>query len=248
VQVLLLLALAAETACVQAWPASCDDDRMTDRWAWIDEHILHHQILRAVTALRDRPGPQQASHGSVLRWRGLAVVEILVGLLLVLIALGVFLSQGSQIRVTARVLSRSCHLQPDLGTGQVDTRCDAQVQFTAVNGQVIRTEITDAFRSEFSGSGRSQTIALRYDRGDPSQPFKQSNYMPVGEFILLLVIGTGALTLGCWMYARAQWVADRVAAGKASARGSLIYQWASTSTPSPTSDPDEPPPLPADLI
>jgi hypothetical protein len=221
---------------------------MTGRWAWIDEHILHRQVLRAVTALRDRPGPQQASHGSVLRWRCLAVVETLAGLLMVLIALVVFLGQGSQIGVTARVLSKSCHLQTDLGTGQVETRCDAQVQFIAMNGQVIRTEITDAFPSEFSGSGRSQTIALRYDSGDSSQPFKQSNYMPVGTFILLLVIGTGVLTLGCWMYARAQWLADRVAARKASARGSLTYQWPPTSTSSSTSDPGGPPPLPSDFI
>jgi hypothetical protein len=38
--------------------------------------------------------------------RGLMFVMILCGLLLVVIALGVFLTQGSQIRVVAHVLSK----------------------------------------------------------------------------------------------------------------------------------------------
>jgi hypothetical protein len=168
-----------------------------------------------------RPGPQRASRGPVLLvWGGGGVVMILAGLLLVLIALVVFLGQGSQIRVTARVLSKSCHLQTDLATGQVQTRCNAEVRFTAVSGQVVTTTVGDALSSEFSGSGRSQTIDLRYDSGDPSQPFKQSNYMPVGTFILLLVLGTGALAFGWWICARARWLADRVSASRG-----LTDQW-----------------------
>jgi hypothetical protein len=35
---------------------SCDDDRMADRWAAIDEHILSHRIVQALKALRDEFG------------------------------------------------------------------------------------------------------------------------------------------------------------------------------------------------
>lgn len=73
---------------------SCDDDHMTRRWAWIDEYVTHHQILRAVTALRKRPSPQQAAAGTVLRVRLGAVVMILCGLLLVLTALAGGLPAG----------------------------------------------------------------------------------------------------------------------------------------------------------
>jgi hypothetical protein len=123
-----------------------------------------------------------------------------MGVLVAGIALVVFLTQGSQIKVQAHVLSERCHQQTDLATGEPETRCDAQVQFTAVNGQMIRTTVTDAFPYEFSGTGRSRTIALRYNSNDPAQPFKQSNYMPVGTFVVLLAFGLAAILFGGWMF------------------------------------------------
>jgi len=196
-----------------------------------------------------RPGPWQPPLRPVLRRAGWGVVMILAGLLLILIALVVFLGQGSQIRVRARVLSKRCHFQTDLATGQPQTLCNAEVRFTAVSGQVVTTTVGGALSSEFSGSGRSQTIDLRYDSDDPSQPFKQSNYMPVSTFILLLVFGTGALAFGCWATARAGWFADRAAAAHwADARRHLSYRSPDTSKPLPTSDSERPPPLPSDHI
>lgn len=38
------------------WSSVCDDDRMTDRQAVIDEHILHRRILPALTVLREEFG------------------------------------------------------------------------------------------------------------------------------------------------------------------------------------------------
>jgi hypothetical protein len=138
------------------------------------------------------------------------LVVVLCGLLLVVIALGVFLTQGSQLRVVADVLSERCQPRIDLAyPAGPETRCDAVVRFTTVTGRVITTTITDAFPSEFSGSGRSRTIDLRYDRNDPAQPFKQSNYMPAGTFISLLASGGVVLLLGCWGVARARRLADR---------------------------------------
>jgi hypothetical protein len=72
------------------------------------------------------------------------------------------------------------------------------VRFTTVTGRVITTTVTDAFPSEFSGSGRSRTIDLRYGRNDPAQPSKQSNYMPASTFIGLLAFGAVLLLLGYW--------------------------------------------------
>ena len=97
----------------------------------------------------------------------------------------------------------------DLASAGTETRCDAAVRFTSVTGRVITTTVTDAFPSEFSGSGRSRTIDLRYDRNDPAQPFKQSNYMPAGTFISLLASGAVVLLLGYWGVARARRLADR---------------------------------------
>jgi hypothetical protein len=147
------------------------------------------------------------------------IVVIVCGLLLVVIALSVFLTQGGQIRVVADVLSERCQPRTDLAyPAGTDTRCDAAVRFTTVTGRVITTTVTDAFPSEFSGSGRSKTIDLRYDANDPAQPFKQSNYMPASTFISLLASGAVVLLLGYWGVARARRLADRAVRNRPPAR------------------------------
>jgi hypothetical protein len=129
----------------------------------------------------------------------------LTGALMILIALGVFLTQGSQVRVTATVLSEHCHPQSDLATGSQQTRCDASVRFTTRSRQVIRTTVTDALSDEFSHQpGLPTTIQLRYDTSDPADPYKQSNYMSVGVFVLLLGIGVAAATAGIMWVVRAE--------------------------------------------
>ena len=148
--------------------------------------------------------PRQLSAAGVRLARAYMIVLFLCGVVLAGIALLVFSTQGSQIQVTAKVLSERCHPQTDLATHQVETRCDADVEFTAVNGQVIRTKITDAFPYEFSGSGQSRTIGLRYDESDPTQPYKQSNYMAVGVFVLLLVLGMAAMLFSVLGFRRAR--------------------------------------------
>jgi hypothetical protein len=141
--------------------------------------------------------------------RVLAVILIIAGLFLAFIALAVFLSQGSQITVTAKVLSERCHPQYDLATHRGETRCDAGVQFITVSGRVVTTSVGDAFPSEFHGSGSSKTIDLRYDSDDPTEPYKQSNYMPLGTFLMLLGVGCAVLLWGSWMAARADHIAQR---------------------------------------
>lgn len=143
------------------------------------------------------------------------LVLTLCGLVLAVVALSVFLTQGSQIRVVAHVLSERCQPRFDLALASSQTRCDAVVRFTTVTGQVITTTITDAFPSEFSGSGRYRTITLRYDRNDPAQPFRQSNYMSAGTFVSLLALGAVVLLLGYWGVARARRLADRVVRNRA---------------------------------
>jgi hypothetical protein len=145
-----------------------------------------------------RPRPRQLSPAGVRFMFAAMIVMCLVGVLLVGLALGVFLTQGSQIRVTAKVLSEKCRPRTDLAFGQTETRCDADVQFTTASGQLIRTSVTNAFLYEFSGEARSRTIDLRYNSSDPAQPFKQSNYMSAGEFVLLLIIGVAAMLFGGW--------------------------------------------------
>jgi hypothetical protein len=140
-----------------------------------------------------------------------ATVLLLIGALMILVALGVFLTQGSQIRVTATVLSEHCGYRYDFGApASSGTRCDASVRFTTRSGRVIRTTVTDAFPYEFSHrAGRPTTIQLRYDSSDPTQPFKQSNYMSVGEFLIVLAIGLVATALGIWWLVGAERLAER---------------------------------------
>jgi Protein of unknown function (DUF3592) len=143
----------------------------------------------------------------LFRFCGIAI--LLCGAVLVLVALSVFLTQGSQIRVTAVVLSERCHPQVDLATGVGETRCDVAARFTTKSGQVINTTVTDAYRSEIRHEpGEPATIQLRYDSSDPSQPFKQSNYMSAGQFALVLGLGVLASGLGTLWLARAQRMAE----------------------------------------
>jgi hypothetical protein len=55
-----------------------------------------------------------------------------------------------------------------------------------------------ALESEISTAGNQRFIDLRYDSGDPTQPYKQSNYMSAPIFAMLLAIGSGAILLGSW--------------------------------------------------
>jgi hypothetical protein len=141
--------------------------------------------------------------------RFLGIAMLVVGAVLILVALGVFLTQGSQIPVTAVVLSERCHPQVDLATGIGEIRCDVAARFTTRTGQVISTTVTDAYRSEIRHvPGKPPTIRLRYDSSDPSQPFKQSNYMSAGVFALVLGLGVLACGLGIWWLTRAQPIAE----------------------------------------
>jgi hypothetical protein len=136
------------------------------------------------------------------------MVLCLTGIFTLFVALMVFFTQGSQIRVTATVLSESCHPKADLATGQTETRCDATVQFITASGRRITTKITDAFPYEFYGSASFRKINLRYFSNDPTGPMKQSNYMTLTAFVLITVFAGTAALLGGWGFARA----DRLAA------------------------------------
>ena len=128
---------------------------------------------------------------------------------MVLVALIVFLTQGSQLQVTATVLSEHCHKQFDVATDASETRCDAAVRYTTVTGRIDRTTINDAFRDEFNHpQGKPATIRLRYDRDYPADPFKQSNYMPAWTFVTLLGLGALAGTFGTVWLARAVRIAE----------------------------------------
>jgi hypothetical protein len=149
-------------------------------------------------------------------WRFLGTGMLIVGALMLLIALGVFLTQGSQIRVTATVLSEHCHPQVDAATGVSETRCDASVRYTTRSGQVIATTVTDAFPDEFAHRpGSPTTIQLRYDSGDPANPNKQSNYMSVGVFVLVPALGVMASAVGTLWLVRADRLAENTARRRA---------------------------------
>jgi hypothetical protein len=100
----------------------------------------------------------------------------------------------------ATVQSERCGYHYALVRGTTSgTRCDASVRSTTRSGQVIGTTVTDALPYEFSHrAGRPTTIQLRYDSNDPTQPFKQSNDMSVGEFLLTVGIGLVIITGGIW--------------------------------------------------
>jgi hypothetical protein len=135
---------------------------------------------------------------------------LLLGIFIVLIALFIFLTQGSQVRVTATVLSERCHQVTEADEVTVDTRCDASVRFTTQSGRAIRTMITDAFPYEFNyRPGLPTTIQLRYFTSDPTAPMKQSNYMSVGEFLALLGFGALATTAGVALLGRQTRFAER---------------------------------------
>jgi hypothetical protein len=121
-----------------------------------------------------------------------------LGAFIVLIALIVFLGQGSQIRTRALVLSEHCHSAFDVALAEHQTRCNLAVEFSTGSGQQIRTTVGDALESEISTAGHRRFIDLRYDSGHPAQPYKQSNYMSAPIFAMLLAIGCGAILLGIW--------------------------------------------------
>ena len=153
------------------------------------------------------------------RWRLGGAVMLVAGALMLMVALGVFLTQGSQIRVTGTGLSEHCHPRPDLATGTGETRCDAAVRYTTRTGRVITTTVSDAFPYEFRHRpGMPPTIQLRYDSNDPGDPFKQSNYMSVGEFLLVLGLGGIAATFGVLWLTRAGRIAENSARRRACSR------------------------------
>ena len=121
-----------------------------------------------------------------------------LGAFIVLIALIVFLGQGSQIRARALVLSEHCYNAFDVALNENETRCNLAVEFSTRSGQQIRTTVGGALESEISSAGNHRFIDLRYDSDDPTQPFKQSNYMSAPTFALLMAIGCGAISLGIW--------------------------------------------------
>lgn len=147
-------------------------------------------------------GTRQLSGRSVRQSKIASVIMFLVGAVMILVALTVFLNQGNEIQVTAKVLSEQCRSQYNAGDGLEETSCDASVRFTTVNGQVIKTEITGASPDEFHGTGQSRTIRLRYDRNDPTQPYKPSDYMTAGAFAVVLSIGVAGTLLGVWAFWR----------------------------------------------
>jgi hypothetical protein len=158
----------------------------------------------------------RSSGGGARQVRFFGGAMLLVGAVLMLVGLGVFLSQGSQIQVVATVVSERCHGQFDFATHQDETRCDAAVRFVTSAGRVIATTVTDAFPYEFRHPpGRPATIRLRYDASDPGHPFKQSNYMSVGQFVLVLGLGVGAAALGALWLARAEPIAEKAARKRA---------------------------------
>jgi hypothetical protein len=173
-------------------------------------------MLREPGAFTLRPGRPRQPRPTRARLLFISVTLIvfsIIGLLMAGVALVVFLGEGQQVSVRARVLSEHCHPQSDLATGQMETRCDAAVEFRTMTGEVIRAKITDAFPYEFSGTGRSRAIGLRYDTTDPTQPYKQSNYMSPATFAALLVSGLAATVFGGWMSHRVRRQAARQVAG-----------------------------------
>jgi hypothetical protein len=68
----------------------------------------------------------------------------------------------------------------------------------------IRPLSTHACPYEFRHRpGKPPTIRLRYSTSDPADPFRQSNYMSAGEFLLVLGLGGVAATFGVLWPARA---------------------------------------------
>jgi type II secretory pathway component PulL len=125
-------------------------------------------------------------------------VFVCLGLLLVLIALIVFLSQGSEIQVRARVLSEQCYNAYDSSTHQTQTLCNLGVQFTTQSGQLVRTSVGGALQSEITNAGNQQVIELRYDSADPSQPLDQSSVMSAPIFIMLMLLGCAFIAGASW--------------------------------------------------
>ena len=128
---------------------------------------------------------------------------IAMGGLLVFIALIVYPFQGSQIEVTAQVLTQKCYTNFNFAMQQHEVRCDLAVRFRTKTGEVITTTVGGALASEINSRDGRETIQLRYDPNDPKSPYKQSNYMPFGVFIGLLVGGLAAIVYSIWAFRRA---------------------------------------------
>jgi hypothetical protein len=136
---------------------------------------------------------------------------LVLGALIMLLPLGIFLSQNSQTLVTATVLSEQCHSQYEVATHTTETVCNATVRFATRSGQVIRTTVSGAFPYDFSHpAGQPATISLRYDSSNPDQPVPQSSYLSLTSLLVLLGLGAVGTALGIRGVVRAERIAENV--------------------------------------
>ena len=152
-------------------------------------------------AIQGRSAGSARTQRRILRVaRGLLIAT---GGLFVLIALIVYPFQGSQIEVTAQILTQTCHTNFNFATHQHEVRCDLDVRFRTRSGEVVTTTVGGALLSEINSRDGHTTIQLRYDPSDPKSPYKQSNYMPIGAFLGLLVGGIAVIAYSIWAFRRA---------------------------------------------
>jgi hypothetical protein len=130
--------------------------------------------------------------------RFLRAVFVGLGLVLVLIALIVFLSQRSEIQVRAQVLNEQCFNAYNPSIHQTQTLCNLDIKFTTRSGQVIRTSFDGALQSEITTAGNQQVIELRYYSNDPSQPLDQGSVMSAPIFVVLVVLGCAFIVGAGW--------------------------------------------------
>jgi hypothetical protein len=123
---------------------------------------------------------------------------VCLGVFFVLIALIVFLSQGSEIQARAQVLSQQCYIAYDEAAHQNQTLCNLSVQFTARSGQVITTTMGGVLQSEITNAGIQPVIEVRYDADDPGQPLDEDSVMSLPIFIVLMVLGSAWIFAGGW--------------------------------------------------
>lgn len=135
----------------------------------------------------------------VLKYCGLCMA--IAGIVLIVLPILVLYTQNNQVVTQAQISSYTCESEFNPAVHSNEQRCSLDISFTTTAGQTIYSRVVDAFPSEITqASDSTSTIQIRYDKNNPRNVVKESNFMPVSTAIILSVVGVTFLVPGLLLY------------------------------------------------
>ncbi len=136
--------------------------------------------------------------------RVLCTMMALAGSVLLLLAVAVHFTQNNQIEAQAQITNlsnSSCKSKIQVANYQSAKRCSLDITFSTASGQVIHSSVVDAFPSEITQyPDGTSTIQVRYDKNNPNNIVKQSNFMTTKTSVGLGLLGVLIIMLSVFLY------------------------------------------------